>query len=128
MNCDNGCDNTNKIAKILEKIVYLQECGGQNITSSCDKPFLGDVTLLANTRPLNLYTCVNATLWQIPYTLNGTQGESPFFRVENVFDDTATFRVLAFDGENYTPTNDYFTIRLSCIGALKCLNDVLLTL
>lgn len=126
MNCEN--DNTNKIANILEKIVYLQECGEQNVTSSCDKPFLGDVTLLANTRPLNLYTCVNGVLWQIPYTLNGVQAESPYFRVESIFDDTATFRVLAFDGTVYTPTDDYFTIRLSCIGALKCLQDVLLAL
>lgn len=126
MNCNNN--NSNKFAKILEKIVYLQECGEESTTSSCDKPFLGNVTLLANTRVINLYTCCTGTLWSFPYTLNGEDSTSPFFRVESVNDDTATFRILAFDGTNYTATNDYFTIKLSCISCIKCLQDVQITL
>lgn len=125
MNCNNN--NSNKIAKILEKIVYLQNCG-ENTPSSCDKPFLGNITLIANTRVINLYTCSSGTLWEIPYTLDGITQTSPFFKVESVNDNTATFRILAFDGTVYTATNDYFTIKLSCISAIKCLQDVQLAL
>lgn len=124
MNCNNE-NNTSKIASILEKIVFLQECGSRNNTTSCDRPFLGDITDNPNTRPLNIYTCMGGNLLEIPIEGNGT---SPYFRVENINDDVATFRVLTFDGTTFTATDDYFTIRLSCIGVLICFQDVVLSL
>ena len=128
-------ENDRNIAFILESIVRLQqrnnECGE---TPTCTKPFLGpsiDIACL-NTRPLNLYTCCNNTLWTIPYTLNGEDGESSIFRIESIDDDCATFRVLAPNTDPtatypYLATNDFFTIKICCIGIIKCLEDTLVS-
>ena len=126
-------ENNNNIANILESIINLQQRGEEcPEDNTCTKPFLGPTLnpLCLNTRPFNLYTCCNNTLWTMPYTLNGTEGESSVFRVESLDGDCATCRVLVPNTDTtsdypYLASNDFFTIRICCIGALKCLGDTL---
>lgn len=121
-------EKQNCIASVLERIILLQQVG-ENVPSGCDKPFLGNVSLAANTRPLNLYCCSTNQIWTMPYTLNGTTGTSTFFRVENLNDNCATFRILVpnADGSGYLASNSYFIINLNCVGIVKCLVDTLVT-
>ena len=76
--CCNDKTN-NSLANIFESIIRLQQKNDECIdNSSCTKPFLGPSLnpMCLNTRPLNIYTCGNNTLWTMPYTLNGASGES----------------------------------------------------
>lgn len=119
--------NSNYIANLLEKILLLQQTEETGL-GGCEKPFLGNIPILANTRPLNLYTCCNGTLWTMPYNdqNNNQLGESSFFRIENVNDNCATFRILIQEDNGYAATNNFFMIDLNCISCIKCLNDTLI--
>lgn len=131
------CGGNNECAcsfiKTLELILMLQQKGEDcDFPGGCNKPFLGPTQngICLNTRPITLYSCCSNILWTMPYTLNGTQGTSTVFRIENLDDNCATFRVLApnpdtgeIDSFPYVATNDFFTINLDCIGVLKCLQD-----
>ncbi len=134
--CGND-NNVNCLADTFEIILMLQQRREQSdIIDGCDKPFLGPTTsnILLNTRPINIYSCCNNNLWTMPYTLNETTGTSNVFRVENIDDNCLTCRVLAPNTDPttsintpYLATEDFFTIKLSCIGAFKCLNDTLVS-
>ena len=114
------------------------ECS-ESCLDTCDRGFLGvsvaSVTL--NTRPIMLYTCAgNGTPWSMPTTrADVTCADtgitcSNVFRVEKVDGCCATFRVLADNPDTaeaatipYIATNSFFTMNLSCVCALRCLND-----
>lgn len=129
--CSNNQNNC--LSDILETILILQQQDQScDIDNSCSKPFLGPSSSLIcfNTRPINIYSCCNNILWSMPYTLNDVEETSNVFRIENLSDECATFRVLAPNTDTttqttnpYISTNDFFTIKLSCIGAIKCLGD-----
>lgn len=123
-------ENCENIKDILCLIVNLQRNTNcpNNDCEGCSRPFLGPNTFLTyNTRPIEFTSCQSEGLWSMPYTLNGTTGTSTTFRVENVDENCATFRILAEAPEGstcpYILTNSYFTIDIDCILALKCLND-----
>lgn len=127
MNCQDCC-----ILDILRIIKTLQDEAGviDNIPNSCGRPFLGNVCTDAccfNTRPITIYTC-NSQLLTMPYTLNGVDGTSSVFRLENLNDSCATFMVLAPNPDTgsdfpYVATNSFFTIKVDCICILRCLPD-----
>lgn len=130
---NNEC-NENSISKILNFILELQK-SVSNIdisNSGCDKPCLGpniNNGLIFNTRPITLYSCCSQTLWSMPYTLNETTGTSTVFKVTKVGENCATFEILADNPDTsntlipYIGTNNFFTINLKCILAIRCLND-----
>ncbi len=131
--CDNqkqndcGCLND-----ILKTIMLLQnqdfECDS---FSGCDKPYLGPTpnVVCYNTRPISFYNCSTGALWEFTYTAeDGTTGTSTVFRVENLDDCCCTCRILypntdTTNDSTYNATNDFFTINLNCVGAIRCLND-----
>ena len=136
------CNNENKcsncVAEILSVILLLQQNAcPENCLDSCDRPVLGGGPncLICNTRPVMLYTCCgNGTPWSMPTTKDdvvcGDAGVvcSNVFRVEKIDGNCATFRVLTEAevqecGIQYTATNSFFTMDLSCLCALRCLND-----
>ncbi len=130
---NNFCDEKS-ISKILQFILELQkDAENTNLDSTgCDRPCLGpniNNGLIFNTRPITLYTCCNSSLWSMPYNLNGTTGESTVFKIFKVDSNCATFEILAPNPENttglvpYISTNNFFTINLDCVLALRCLND-----
>lgn len=127
--------NTNSccINNILEVINVLQ-CQAEkvdDIPNTCDRPFLGFAsnsnTFVYNTRPITLYTS-NNTLFEAPYTLDGTNGTSSVFRIEKVNDNSATLRVLAPNPDTtstfpYVKTDSFIVVNSGCICAIQCLND-----
>lgn len=125
-------NNTNDgIRETLCLILTLQkESLRCNDNETCTKPYLGPslTTICYNTRPITLYNCCNGSIWTFPYNLNGETGTSSIFRIENIEGDCATFRILipTTDTEGnttYSLSNSYFTIDLSCVSAMQCLND-----
>ena len=123
--CNNG--NGNCLAETLEKVLFLQQQQSSNALG-CDKPFLGNVTTTANTRPINLYCCCTNSIWTMPYSYNGATGTSTAFRIENINENCATFRILipGTDATTYTATDNFFTINLDYVSSIKCLDDVLI--
>lgn len=125
--------NETSISKILNFILELQKCAENTSldTAGCDKPCLGPSIngLIFNTRPITLYSCCNGALWTMPYTLNGTTGESTVFKISKVDCNCATFEVLAPNPDTsnallpYVSTGSFFTISLDCVLAIRCLND-----
>lgn len=133
--CNQNNNQPNCLGRIFESILMLQQRGEEcDDDNTCTRPFLGPSLNIVcfNTRPINLYSCCNNVLWTMPFTLNDTTSTSSVFRIENLDDECATFRVLAPNPDPtsmfpYTSTEDFFTIKLSCIGAIKCLNDTSIT-
>ena len=126
-------DLDNCLAKILNVINILQN-NAEKIDcqdNSCTKPFLGLNTNIVcfNTRPIMLYRCDNT-----PVTLNYTNetgdATSNVFRVESVSNDSVGVLILeeitGSDGSiTYSNTNNYATINLGCVCAIRCLNDTI---
>lgn len=133
--CNNKEPNTceNCIADILKVILLLQQSVCQNDTclQSCDRGFLGqNCTTFCNTRPIVLYTCSGgSTPLALPISKNPTETTtSSIFRLEKLDDCCATFRVLATNSDTestypYEATNSFFTINLSCVCLIRCLED-----
>ena len=124
--------NTCCIADILNIIVKLQNRSEKFdcFADGCDRPYLGPTpsTTCYNTRPINLYRCSDGELWTFPYTLNGSTGTSSVLRCEQVDGCCATFRVLAPNPETtstypYVGTDSIFTMNVSCMCSIRCLND-----
>lgn len=120
---DCGC-----IHDILKKILLLQKQDFDNESySGCDKPYLGPTcnSICYNTRPIMLFNCCTGNPWCFPHTTNGTERHSNVFRVEAVEDCCCTCRILNCNKEKneYTSTNEFFTLDLKCVGAIKCLAD-----
>lgn len=120
---DCGC-----IHDILKRILLLQKQDFDNeCYSGCDKPFLGPTctTICYNTRPISLFTCCDGSAWTFPYTINESTYESAIFRIESLDDCCCTCRILYRNGENeLVATDEFFTLDLKCVGAIKCLPDV----
>ena len=127
--------NEKSISKILNFILDLQK-GADNVDldniSGCDKPCLGPNTgngLIFNTRPITLYMCCSGELWSMHYTFNDTTGESTVFKITKVDNNCATFEILAPNPDTtnqlipYVGTNNFFTIDLKCVLAIRCLAD-----
>lgn len=125
---DCGC-----IYDILRKILMLQKQDYDNENyAGCDKPYLGPVcnSICYNTRPIQLYNCCSGNTWTFPYTINGTTNTSNVFRIEALENCCCTCRILYFDTvtNNYVSTNEFFTLDLKCVGAIKCLADTFVEL
>ncbi len=113
-----NCNNCNCISDILNKIIRLQrnsfkECPQEG----CEKPFLGPTNNECfNTRPISFYNCTTGTIWSV-------DGNS-IFRLESLDDCCCTCRILNYSDGTYTATNDFFTINLNCVSAIKCYSDI----
>ncbi len=118
----------NHLLDILILINNLQRSVVNNIdnNNSCTKPILGPVNnLIYNTRPVSFYLCNGQEL-----SIEGDNDiASVVFRVENVNNSCVTVRLLNIDEQNnITSTNEFATINIDCIAALRCLSDVSLIL
>ena len=119
-------------SRIIERIIGLQQQGDSCCDlGGCDIPFLGNIdnVVCLNTRPITFYGC-NGDQFLFPFTLNGEVGTSGVFRVENLDECCVKCRVLAPNPDlvnaptfPYVVTDDFFTINLKCVCAIKCLAD-----
>ena len=128
---NNTCENC--IADILKVILLLQNsvCGGDSCLETCDRGFLGqNATSFFNTRPIVLYTCSSgSTPLALPVSREPDETTtSSVCRVEKLDGCCATFRVLAPNTDTtatypFVSTNSFFTINLSCVCLIRCLDD-----
>jgi len=122
---------TNAIQEIICKILMLQRQDFDSDTG-CDRPFLGPspVNTSYNTRPVQLYNSYQGTPWSFSYTSGDATATSDVFRIESCEDNSVTVRLLAEDATTgtYTNTNQFVTVRLSTIGAIRCFADTFVTL
>lgn len=116
--CENN--NCNCIGEILNKIIHLQRNSFRSCTQEgCDKPFLGpDNAACYNTRPISFYNCTTGNIWSVD--------GNTIFRLESLDDCCCTCRILNYENGTYTPTNNFFTINLKCVSAIKCHKDIYL--
>lgn len=130
--CDEERRDCGCIHDILKKILLLQRQEFDNeCYSGCDKPYLGPTctTICYNTRPIMLFNCCTGNAWSFPYTIDGVTNYSTIFRIEALDDCCCTCRILYTDSENQlAATNEFFTLDLNCVGAIKCLADTSLDL
>ncbi len=131
--CEDKEKDFNCLNELLRKILLLQRQDFDNeCHTGCDKPYLGPVcnNICYNTRPITLFNCCTGNPWSFPYTINSRTNQSTVFRIECLDEDCATFRILYFNEEEnkYAGTNEFFTIDLKCIGAIKCLPDTFIEL
>jgi len=125
-------DKENCLANILKVINVLQNNAEKiDCNYNCTRPFLGETgnNNCFNTRLVTFYRCDNS-LVTLPYTLNGIEGETSVFRIENVTDNSVTVLLLADNGdETYNiNTNTFATINLGCICAIRCIGDTTINL
>lgn len=116
---DRSC---NCIAHLVKKIIKLQKSSnGVNCEGGCERPFLGPESIdCFNTRPVSFYSCCTGDVITIDNSI--------VFRLESIDGCCCTCRVLNFDNGVYTSTNNFFTINLDCVSAIKCFNDINLAL
>lgn len=131
--CDEERENCGCIHNILKRILLLQRQDFDNENfAGCDKPFLGPVcnSVCYNTRPIQLYNCCTGDAWCFPFTFNGVNNKSNVFRIEVLEDCCCTCRILFLDPETkcFENTNEFFTLDLNCVGAIKCLADTFVEL
>jgi len=148
---NNGCfdmnPNGNQIAIDLRRIVRLQKEAVRDELrdETCSARRLGCGRLENfNTRPIQIFTDDNKA-WSTLLQRNADgcveNDKTCVFRVEKVECGTATFRALIplgeeeeFDGNDvcrrrrFIATDSFITIKLSCICAIRCLNDTFVDL
>ena len=115
-------------------ILDLQKNANTNLddNAGCSRPCLGpngNNGIIFNTRPITIYMCCSGALWSMPYTINGTTGDSTVFKISKLDNNCATFEILAPNPDTTNPlipyisTNNFFTMDLNCVLAIRCLSD-----
>lgn len=119
---------TNRCIKNLLKLINLLQENSQNKIKNndgCLKPYLGPTyeAICYNTRVITLYT-KNGNLFTTTYLdENNIEVSSSLFRVEKVNDNCATLLILREENGTYLSTNNFITVNLNCVCAIKCIID-----
>ena len=120
------------ILEIINKILLLQRQEFDDDLVGCDRPFLGPSTVSStyNTRPIQLYNKYTGNPWSFIIENSDPQTTSTIFRIEDVEQCSATVRLLTQNTETgeYTNTNQFVTIDLATVGAIRCFADTYITL
>lgn len=115
------------IRNLLKFILVLQKnsCDASDSTDNCSKCFLGPSISFGpyNTRVITLYT-KNGQLFESPVLVNGDEITSGYFRIQDVDDDCCTLLILNNIDGQFLSTGQTVKVRLACIGAIKCINDI----
>lgn len=127
---DHDCcfNNILRVIDVLQRNADICE----ELDEGCTRPFLGIYTLgdVYNTRPVTFFT-KTGDLYTLPFTFNGTTGESSVFRVEKVKDCCVTVQILTTNPDTtattrpYITTGNFATINLDCVCVLQCLEDII---
>ena len=115
------------IRNLLKFIWVLQRnsCNLSDNTDSCSKCFLGPSISFGpyNTRVITLYN-KNGQLFESFFLDNGVTNTSGYFRIQDVDDECCTLLILNNIDEQFLSTGQTIKVRLACIGAIKCINDI----
>lgn len=117
----------NCISNLLKVICLLQDNStcNCNLEDGCAKPFLGPSinNTCYNTRVISLYK-KDGTLFTTNYSTNNNENDlSSYFRIMNINNNCATLLILNNNNGTYNSTNQFITIDLKCICAIKCITD-----
>ena len=115
--------NTNNcIGNLLRYIFLLQNNSTKTcISNGCDKPYLG---------PTNSFICYNTRVISL-YRKDGSLfsvGGNTTFRIMDISNDTITLLALSNNENIYSSTNQFTTININCICAVRCITDTLVNL
>lgn len=120
---------SNRCIKNLLKLICLLQENSENdncLEDGCSKPFLGPNinNSCYNTRVITIYT-KNGTLLSSSFREDGILYTSSFFRVEKVMDDCVNLQILRAIDDRYIATNNFITVKIKCICAVKCVVDTI---
>ena len=121
-------NNENCLANILKAINAIQNNATKTeCNNTCTRPILGELSNICfNTRLVTFYRCDNS-LVTLPYTIDDTTSETSIFRIMNVTRNSVNVLLIQDNGDGtYTNTNNFATINLSCICAIRCIGDTAL--
>ena len=115
----------NHLIDTLKLIDDLQKnANSDDLKSDGIEPVFGTGNNLSyNTRPVSFYMCNNK-----PLTISYTDGESNIFRIEKINGSCVTIRILENNNNIFSSTDEFATININCISAIKCMNDIYLEL
>ena len=121
--------STKYCLKNLLKFIDVLQSNSSNLlfeNFGCSKNFLGPSfsCYCYNTRVITLYT-KDGTILSSQYD---EANSSEYFRICKVNDDCCTLLVLKRNEDSYISTNQYITVNLKCIFAVKCVADTNVTL
>ncbi len=124
---NNKCNHLLDILRLINNLQRRVPSYLENNT--CSRPILGqNSSLIYNTRPVTFFLCNNEQL-TISYTTDGTENTANIFRVESVSDSSVTVRLLSLQEDGtYVNTDEFATINIDCICAIRCLNDTNISL
>ncbi len=114
--------NNNCLLNLLKLIVLLQNNSiNNNETFGCDKNYLGPSFnyVCYNTRVLTLYNKQGNLI-----TTNYGTDSSSYYRVNRIMDNCVELLILRRENDTYYSTNQFITINMNCICAIKCISDV----
>lgn len=111
----------NCISNLLKYIFLLQSNSINSNFNGCDKPYLGPSNSLEcyNTRVISLYR-KDGSIFSV--------NNNSFFRIMNVSNDSVTLLVLSNNDNNYLSTNQFITLKINCICAVRCITDTTINL
>ena len=122
-------NEANRCIKNLLRLICLLQENSENIcqNNDCTRPFLGPGlnNICYNTRVITLYN-KNGELFTAAYIDNTTEQTSSFFKVVSINDNTATLLILSENDGIFSSTNNYITINICCICAIRCITDTLI--
>ena len=76
-----------------------------------------------NTRIISIYK-KDGTIFNTNYLLNNQSQNSNIFRIQELKNNCLTLLILSNQNSNYYSTNQYITLDISCIAAIRCLKDI----
>lgn len=119
------------IRNLLKFISVLQKnsCDASYSIDNCSKCFLGPSISFGsyNTRVITLYTKAGQ-LFESPFYINDEIRNSNYFRIQDVDDDCCTLLILDNSTGQFLSTGQTIKVKLACVGAIKCIDDITITL
>lgn len=123
---------SNRCIKNLLRLILVLQNNSTDIScmmDDCTKPFLGPSISkdCYNTRVITLYTKDGSLLESIFHDCNELK-RSPYFRIQEIDDECCTLLILDNIDGKFISTRQTTVVRLSCICAVKCIDDVSINL
>lgn len=118
----------NRCIRNLLKFICVLQNNSVNFNcheSGCTRKFLGPIrgSNCFNTRVIALYNKLGEEFSTI-FNINGIQNMSSRFRVHSVDGDCCVLLILDKVDGRFISTRQYITVKISCICAIKCVQDV----
>lgn len=115
-------NNNNCFINLIKLIILLQT----NSINNCLNKLGQSNNSTYNTRIISIYK-KDGTILNTTYQLNNQTQNSNIFRIKELNNNCLTLLIISNQNSNYYSTNQYITLDINCIAAIRCLNDVNIT-